>query len=259
MIPADAAARLADVVQKAPGRLSVAIRADDGSRWAHDAERGVPAASTIKVAILLAALADGMPWEAPVPLPATRVGGCGPLSLLPSVQQLPAGELAALMIACSDNDAANAVLDRIGMPAVAQVLARAGARHTVVRRRMMDPAAVATGSDNVTCAADQAGLFARLRDGRLLDQQRTRLAIDLLRRQQFTDGLPAFLPANVQAASKTGQLSGLRHDVALLERGERWVSIAVLATDLVDSQGVDRGSDVLGVFARMGAIAAELI
>jgi len=168
-------ARLTDLVARAPGRLSLAVRSSSGFRFDHDATRVVPSASTIKVAILLAYLESGMPWDLPVGLPPgdRRVGGCGPLSLLPSVTSLPAGELLTLMIALSDNDATNAILDVLGVGAVSRLLARAGARHTVLRRRMMDPAAVAAGRENETTAAEQAELLAQLRSGALLPQRET--------------------------------------------------------------------------------------
>lgn len=261
MIPAGIATRLARTVGGCSGRVSVSVRTDGGDRWAHDDDRVVPAASTIKIAVLLAALAGGMPFDAPValPPPPDRVGGCGPLSLLPSVSALPAGELATLMVACSDNDATNAILERIGMPAVARLLDRAGTRHTELRRRMMDPAAIAAGTENATCATDLTELLARVRAGTLLDPAATRCAVEVLRRQQFTDGLAGFLGPDVAVGSKTGILPGLRHDVALLERGDRWVAVAVLVTGLIGADGVDRGSAVLPVFARIGEIAADLI
>ena len=49
-------------------------------------------------------------------------------------------------------------------------------------------------------------------------------------------GLPAALPAGVVAASKTGELPGLRADMALMERDERWVAVAVVADRLADPE-----------------------
>ena len=63
MDPTAVTARLADLVAAAPGRLSVAVRARDGYRFDHDSARVVPAASTIKVPVLLAYLASAMPWS----------------------------------------------------------------------------------------------------------------------------------------------------------------------------------------------------
>ncbi|HPV79464.1 MAG TPA: class A beta-lactamase-related serine hydrolase, partial [Dermatophilaceae bacterium] len=223
MDPAAVTARLADLVAAAPGRLSVAVRARDGYRFDHDSARVVPAASTIKVPVLLAYLASGMPWDLPVALPAARVGGCGPLALLPSVTSLPAGEALRLMIALSDNDATNAVLGLVGVGEVARLLGRAGTRHTVLRRRMMDQVAAAAGHENETCAADLAELLAAVRAGSILPQREAAMALAVLREQQFDEGLPAYLPVGLRCASKTGSLPGVRHDIAVIESGDAWV------------------------------------
>ena len=258
MDPTAVTARLADLVAAAPGRLSVAVRARDGYRFDHDSARVVPAASTIKVPVLLAYLASGMPWDLPVALPAARVGGCGPLALLPSVTSLPAGEALRLMIALSDNDATNAVLGLVGVGEVARLLGRAGTRHTVLRRRMMDQVAAAAGHENETCAADLAELLAAVRAGSILPQREAAMALAVLREQQFDEGLPAYLPEGLRCASKTGSLPGVRHDIAVIESGDAWVAVAALATDLMDGP-VDRGTSIYPTYAAIGETVAALV
>ena len=253
--------RLAGIVAAAPGQLSLAIRAGDGFRYDHDSQRVVPSASTIKVPLLLAYLASGMPWDLPVSLPpaAQRVGGCGPLSLLPSVTRLPAGELLRLMIALSDNDATNAIVEVVGVGAVSRLLSRAGARHTAMRRRMMDTTAAAAGLENVTTAEDLAELLAAVRAGVLLEPRETAMALAVMREQQFDEGLPAFLPAEVHCASKTGSIDGVRHDIAVIEFGDRWVAVAALAAGLLDADGIDRGTTIYPTYAAIGAEVSALV
>ncbi len=259
---ADTTARLRAIVADAPGRLSVAVRAWDDWTWTSDPDRVVTAASTIKVPVLLAALTcveDGaVGWDDQVSLPVDRVGGSGALCLVPSLSSLPLRELLALMIALSDNDATNAVIDLIGFDAVTDLLDRAAARHTRLRRRMMDFAAAERGLQNETSTGDLVELVVQLRRGLLLQPAGTRRALDVLRSQQFRDGLPAYLASDVLVASKTGDLPGVRTEVALLERAERWVAIAVAATDL-QSGGADRGTEVLPTFAAIGEAAARLL
>ena len=251
-------ARLEELVASAPGHLSLAVRTPMGYRFDHDATRVVPAASTIKVPVMLAYLAAGMPWDLPVSLPVQRVGGCGPLSLLPSVTSLPDGEVIRLMIALSDNDATNALLGLVGQGEVARLLGRAGTRHTVLRRRMMDTAAAAAGHENETCAADLAELLATLRAGVLLPPREASMALAVMREQQFDEGLPAFLPEGVHCASKTGSLAGIRHDIAILERADSWVAVAALTTDLLDGD-IDRGTSVYPTYAAIGETLLGLL
>jgi hypothetical protein len=94
----------------------------------------------------------------------------------------------------------------------------------------------------------------------LLGPEPTRLAIGILRDQQLVTGLPAYLPTDVAVGSKSGDLPGLRADMALLERAGRWVSVAVIADDLGESGAPEAtygGTAVLPVFAALGALAAE--
>jgi beta-lactamase class A len=271
--PGSLEARLTTVARSSPGRLGVAVRDDRGWSWSVDAERVSRSASTIKVPILLAALrlvGEGrldLTDRIPIAAFEDRVGGCGPLSLLPSVTSLPLLEALRLMVALSDNDATNAVLAHAGLLAtgeVGQLLADVPTRATRLQRPMMDPASVAAGLENETCPQDLADVVVALRQGRLLGPELTALAVGILREQQFVAGLPAFLPADAVSASKTGDLPGLRADMALVERGERWVVVAVVADELAGDRAAagtpearDRGTDVLPIFARIGELAAE--
>jgi beta-lactamase class A len=262
-------ARLARVAAQAPGRIGVAVHDDQGWTWTRDAYRVTRSASTIKVPILLAALrqveAGRLDLRDDVAIAAfeQRVGGSGALSLLPSVTSLSLLEALRLMIALSDNDATNAVLDHAGLLASVEVdrlLADVPTRHTRLRRRMMDPAAVAAGQENETCPQDLLDLLVALQEGRLLGAEMTTTARTILRQQQLVAGLPAYVPADVLVGSKTGDLPGLRADLALMERGDRWVAVAVVADELGDPgrrRRPDRGTATLPVFASLGELVAE--
>lgn len=254
--------RLNVAVDGSPGQVSAALTASDGWAWEHEAHRTVPAASTVKLPLLLAALAEvdagRLRLDGEVLLPTRRVGGSGPLWLLPSVASLPLDETLRLMVALSDNDAANAVLDLVGTTAVEDLLQRVPTRHTRLQRRLMDFAAAGDGRENETCAADLVAMMVALRRGQLLTVDATAGAIGILRAQQLRAGLPGYLPADVAVASKTGDLPGVRTEVALLERGDRWVAVAVAATGLA-AEGVDRGTAVLPFFATLGEVAAQLL
>jgi len=269
----DLAAGLAGVVAAAPAALGVAVRADDGWAWDHDAERVVPSASTIKVPVLLTVLAlveQGrlkLHDEVTLPPADERVGGAGPLSLLPSVGALPLLEALRLMIALSDNDATNAVIEHAGLlrgraadtsAPVAALLAAVPTRHTRLRRRLMDVTAAARGRKNETCAADLADLLVALRQGRLLGPDGMQTALEILQTQQVLDGLPGFLPPEVLVAAKPGDLPGLRTEVALLERRGRWAVVAVAADGLL-IDGADRGTALLPTFAALGELTAGLL
>lgn len=267
-LPPETVDRLTVTLTRAPGTIGCAVQLDDGRAFAVDAERVHPSASTIKVPILVTALRacqEGRrSLDEPVPLPpaAERVGGSGPILLLPSLAALPLREVLALMIALSDNDATNVVLELVGFAPVAELLAEVPTQHTRLQRTMMNPAAIARGEHNQTCAADLVAIVVALRGGRLLDATHTGIALEMLRAQQFLEGLPAYLPGTVTVASKTGSIPGMRGDVALFERDGRWAVVAVLASDLSEGEGpaaVDRGTAVLPVFAAVGECVVALL
>jgi beta-lactamase class A len=250
-----------------PGHLSVAVVGVDGLILEVEGGRVVPAASTIKVPILVTALeqvGDGaLRLQESVHIGADRVGGSGALSLTPSVTELPLIEALRLMIALSDNDATNAVIALLGVEAVGRTCRRLGLAHTRLQRNLMDYAARDAGLDNVTCARDLAQVMARLRLGEALPQAETRVALDLLAEQKFLDGLPALLPEKVWHGNKTGEQPGLRHDMALFEHGGRWAGVAVTATALKGADdgenGIDRGVTVLPTFATIGAAVGNWV
>ena len=259
---ADLAAPLADLVAAAPGHVSVVVADPTGVLADIEGSRVVPAASTVKVPVLVAVLRQVARGELglgdPVRLGERRVGGSGPLAALASVTRLPVRELLDLMITLSDNDATNALLDLVGLCAVDRLCPALGMGRTSVRRRLMDPEAVLEGRDNTTCAADLARVLALLRAGALLPPTQTELALRVLAAQQFLDGLPALLPEGVWHGNKTGELHGIRHDMMLVGAGGSWASVAVTATGLADDvTGADRGSLVLPTFARVGELVAS--
>ena len=168
-------ATLTPLLAATPARVSLSLRdLDGGVVLAHHAERAQPAASIIKVPILLtllAAVAEGRyTLEQPLALPARadRAGGTGILAQLPGVTALSLAELARLMIVLSDNVATNALIDLLGFDAVNQWTPAAGLTASRLQRRMMDAAAREAGRDNFTSAGDAtAALCWLLRDGAL--------------------------------------------------------------------------------------------
>ncbi|MCH8613081.1 serine hydrolase [Arsenicicoccus dermatophilus] len=256
---------LKDIVRHAPGRLSIQVVGPQGILAGWDADRQVPAASLIKVLVLLATLHEvdrgRLSLDQQLQVPARRVGGAGALSLLPTITELSVIELLRLMITLSDNDAANLLLQLLGHERVTRCATDLGLTQTVVQRDLMDPAAAESGRDNLTTAADQAGLLAVLRSGHAVGESSTRLALALLGEQQHAYGVTALLPDQVVRGSKPADLPGLRHDVALIEAHGSWRCVAVTATDMYDRRHEqDYSVSVLPALAAVGeAVLSTLV
>ena len=255
---------LAELASRSAGSWAFSVRESGRPVASVSGDVVMPAASTIKVALMALVLADvaagTRSLDEPCAVPAERAGGAGVLSVLPSVRSLPLGETLELMIGVSDNTATNMVIDAIGLHAAHDRIITLGARSTRLQRRLMDVAAARAGRDNVTTADDQA-LILDLLVGDLLPTAQRASALDLLGRQQFNDRLPAALGPDVICRHKTGELPGVRHDVGILEFGGRQVVVAALGSQLDDpaSQGAGTGpaGNVIATAARLVVTAAR--
>lgn len=199
-----------------PGQVSL-LMVDLHSRkdlFAHNADAPVPAASLIKVPILLTAAdlaAQGkLSLEQKVPvehiLKDTEV--FEPENLR---REYPLSELLEWMTVRSDNTAANAVIDLIGMDAVNDFCRRVGAQNTVLQRKMLDFEARRSGRDNTTSARDQFQFFFLL--CWCADRSEVwHAALDMLKRQRWQDCFLRYICGPTVAAHKTGTLPDAAHD-----------------------------------------------
>ncbi|AYY13633.1 serine hydrolase [Actinobacteria bacterium YIM 96077] len=250
----------------APGRWGFAIREQGRAVASINGATAMPAASTIKVALLIMALqevaAGRCELDRSLPVPERRVGGTGVLRLMPSVGALRLDETLELMIGVSDNTASNMVLDMLGLDDVTGRINALGARNTRLERHMMDFEASRSGRDNTTTADDQALLLDLLTGPDLLPDHLRQLALDILGRQQFNDRIPAGLGPDVGCRHKTGELAGVRHDVGILDFDGRSVAFAALGSELRDpvsqSTGTGPAADVIARAARAVVDAARL-
>jgi beta-lactamase class A len=189
---------------------------DSGAFDGDGADEQLPATSTIKLFVASAFWRSALdPGEPVDEIPSA--GSAGLAEYLSPQARLTLGDLALAMLAVSDNAATNVLLDRLGLDAVNDEIARLGLERTCVRRRMMDD-----GPENLTTAGDLARGLAALADDA---QIRRALAIGA----ETASILPAYLPG-MSVFPKSGELDHVRHEVALLERDSRRLAVAVLSS-----------------------------
>jgi beta-lactamase class A len=141
-------------------------------------------------------------------------------------------DLVHRMVTVSGNLATNLLLDEVGTAEVAAVLADAGCSpRTTIVRGIEDYPAREAGLDNVITADDMTRLLLALAEGRLAGPHATAACERTLEGQEFRDGIPAGLPADVVVGNKTGWITGVNHDVALVRApGLPPVALAVLCS-----------------------------
>jgi beta-lactamase class A len=124
------------------------------------------------------------------------------------------------MIVTSSNLATNLLLDLVGVDYARDVLARLDVTGVDVRRGVEDERAFAAGLNNRVTANGLVQLLDRIHAGRAASPELTRWIIHTLIQQEFTSGIPAGLPDDVRRmariANKTGEISTMAHDAALV-------------------------------------------
>ena len=211
-----------------------------GDRWFH-------AASTIKLAVLLAifrAADEGrlrLDDSLHVRNRFVSAADGSPFRLDPSSDAMPelyqaigrTAKISALaegMIVASSNLATNLLLDFLGVEYARNVLRDAQVSGVELRRGVEDRAAHEKGIDNEATADGLLTLLSALR-GDFLKRESREQAIHVLLAQRFNSMIPAGLPAHATVAHKTGEISTACHDVGIVYLPEREPYIAVILTE----------------------------
>ena len=211
-----------------------------GDRWFH-------AASTIKVAVLLAlfravdegrvrlddslhvrnrffSAANGYPFQL------NRDSDAMPELYQAIGQRAKISALAEGMISASSNLATNLLLDFVGVAYARNVLRDAQVEGVELRRGVEDHAAHEKGINNEATADGLMTLLSALR-GNFLSSESKEQAIRILLEQRFNSMIPAGLPPHAAVAHKTGEISTACHDMGIVYLPEREPYIAVILTE----------------------------
>ena len=125
-------------------------------------------------------------------------------------------ELMRLMIIASSNLATDILIERVRPARVMALMREMGARNIHVRRGVEDSKAFERGLNNTTTARDLMTLLRRIGEGRAVSKQASDEMVRVLLDQQFNEGIPAGLPKEARVAHKTGSITAVNHDAALV-------------------------------------------
>ena len=219
-------------------------------RFSYGAERLFHAASTIKLAILLAMFhavetgrvrltdrlhvrnrfrsqGDGLPFF----LQADRDGDPELYRSIGRTASL--GSLAETMIVRSSNLATNLLLDYLEVSFVAETLAASGLDSLSCRRGVEDEAAFAKGLNNQVTAEGLLTFFRRVHEAKIVAPENRDRIFDILFQQRFNGMIPAGLPDNAKArvAHKTGEISTICHDAGMIFLPGRAPYVLIVLTE----------------------------
>ena len=102
------------------------------------------------------------------------------------------------------------------MENIRRTVAALGAGGMQVLRGVEDGKAFEKGLNNTTTARGLLGCSTRSRTARPSTRRATRAMIEILKRQKFNDAIPAGLPPGTPVAHKTGNITRIHHDAAIV-------------------------------------------
>lgn len=124
-------------------------------------------------------------------------------------------DLITLMIILSDNTATNVLIDLLGFEEINQMAMELNLKDTVLKRKMMDFNAAKEGKENLTSPIDMAILMEKIYKGSIINPKSCEIMIEILSKQKHKDRLQRYILDEIAIAHKTGELSGLNHDIGV--------------------------------------------
>lgn len=155
--------------------------------------------------------------------------------LTAGVSSLTNRDLATIMVAVSDNSAANVLIDRVGMGNVVRLTESLGLSHTQLRRKMMDLQAAAQGRENISTPREMMILLEQIYRGKVIEAPLLEDFFNVLATHKDS-WLPRDLPADLKIANKPGELEGVRNDSGIVFIQNRPYVICVMTTYLANER-----------------------
>jgi beta-lactamase class A len=150
-------------------------------------------------------------------------------------------ELIRRMIARSSNLATNLLIERIGASRATDLMRGLGAYAIQVRRGVEDQKSFAAGLNNTVTAKDLEIALTALAKGDTFSRASHDKMIEILEAQELNDKIPAYLPKGTPIAHKTGDITGIHHDAAIVyPPGEAPYVLVVLTRGYQDEKEANR-------------------
>ena len=145
-------------------------------------------------------------------------------------RRVPLRWLIERMIVRSSNLATNTLIEVLDAQKVDATARSLGTTAMKVRRGVEDGKAFQQGLNNQTSARDLAVLLEAIETGKAASRESSRQMIDILAAQEFNDEIPAGLPKGTRVAHKTGWITGVTHDAAIVYPPGRKPYVLVVLT-----------------------------
>jgi beta-lactamase class A len=125
-------------------------------------------------------------------------------------------DLCEMMITVSSNFATNLLIEKLGVQNIRATVHALDADGVVVLRGVEDGKAFEKGLNNTVTARGLAALLGVIAQGKAVDSVSSQEMLAILERQKFNEGIPAGLPPGIPVAHKTGEITKIHHDAAIV-------------------------------------------
>lgn len=142
-------------------------------------------------------------------------------------QKMSIYDIVFRMITMSSNLATNMMIEKVGAKHVMKSMHKLGTKDMKVLRGVEDSKAYAKGLNNTTTAYDLMLLMEAIANGKAVNNDASKQMVDILLQQHYNEEIPKLLPADVKVAHKTGWITDIRHDAAIvyLPDGRKYVLV----------------------------------
>ena len=125
-------------------------------------------------------------------------------------------ELIIPMITVSSNLATNVLIEIVDAKKVTQTMRELGAENIEVLRGVEDQKAYDLGLSNSTTANDLLIIMKAIANGSAGTEEDCEAMLSIPKDQKWNDMIPLYLPVDVMIAHKTGSITGVHHDAAIV-------------------------------------------
>lgn len=208
-----------DVVYHAASTMKIPVMIEL-FRQAH--ERELRLDEPLRITNTFASIIDGSPYE-------LSVGDDSDAEVYARLgETMTLLKLCEAMIAASSNLATNLLIERLGVANIRHEVSELGANGMNVLRGVEDTKAFEAGKSNTTTARALLVLLEHITQGEAVSGDASREMADILARQQFNDAIPAGVPDEVRVAHKTGSITRIHHDAAIVEAPTPYVLVVLV-------------------------------
>ncbi len=152
------------------------------------------------------------------------------------------------MITVSSNLATNVLIELVDAEKVTATMKNLGAQNIEVLRGVEDQKAYDQGLSNSTTAKDLMLIMKAIANDSAGTSEDCEAMIAVLKGQEFNDVIPLYLPKDVKVAHKTGFITGIHHDAAIIFLpDDRSYVLVLLSKDLQD---FDKGTEQLASISK---------